>query len=152
MSFNCPEDENDADKRSDDRGPEPEPFAYGTIATRIYAFIGFERVSGIVMYDVTSPYAPQFQQYINNRNFAIEPGDVCGDKGGPALLDCALVGDLETEGVLFIPRQDSPIDVPLLAVSHELSDSTTLYRIDQTAVDDDEDAEDDEDDGEEERD
>ncbi len=131
LSFNCAEDENEADQRSDDRGPEPEPFALGRIDNRSYAFVGFERVSGILVYEVADPYAPNFQQYINNRNFAIEPKDACGEKGAPALPSCALAGDLETEGILFISKQDSPIDVPLLAVSHELSDSTTLYRIDQ---------------------
>ena len=53
MSFNAAEDENEPDKRSDDRGPEPEPLAIGRISNRSYAFVGFERVGGIVAYDVT---------------------------------------------------------------------------------------------------
>ncbi len=142
LSFNAAEDENEPDKRSDDRGPEPEPLAIGRISNRSYAFVGFERVGGIVAYDVTKPAAPRFQQYINNRNFAVEPEDVCGDKGEPAPSTCAEVGDLEPEGILFISRRDSPIDAPLLAVVHELSDSTTLYRIDQIGDDDDDDDED----------
>ena len=44
LSFNAAEDENDFDKRSDDRGPEPEPLAIGRISNRSYAFVGFERV------------------------------------------------------------------------------------------------------------
>ena len=145
LSFNAAEDENDFDKRSDDRGPEPEPLAIGRISNRSYAFVGFERVGGIVAYDVTKPSAPKFQQYINNRNFAYEPEDVCGEKGKPALSTCAMVGDLEPEGILFISRRDSPIDAPLLAVVHELSDSTTLYRIDQIGESDDDDDDEDED-------
>jgi poly(3-hydroxybutyrate) depolymerase len=43
----------------------------------------------------------------------------------------AKVGNLEPEGVLFIPAADSPIGAPLVVVSHELSTSTTLYRVDE---------------------
>ncbi len=49
LSFNCAEDENEPDRRSDDRGPEPEPLALGRIGNRTYAFAGFARVSGILV-------------------------------------------------------------------------------------------------------
>lgn len=139
LAFNSAEDENEPDRRSDDRGPEPEPLAFGRFRDRSYAFVGSERVGGLFVYDVTAPHAPVFQQYINNRNFAVEPKDVCGEKGGPALPDCPLAGDLEPEGLLFISKRDSPIAAPLLAVVHELSDSTTLYRLDPVDNDDDDD-------------
>lgn len=137
LSFNSAEDENEFDARSDDRGPEPEPLAVGRLYGRTYAFVGSERVGGVFMYDITEPYAPEFQQYINNRNFAVEPVDVCGEKGAPALPSCAEAGDLEVEGIVFIPRRASPIGAPLIAVNHELSDSTTLYRVDAIDRDDD---------------
>jgi hypothetical protein len=129
--FNTGEDENVLDSRSDDRGPEPEHLAVGAVEGRDYLFVGFERISGFVVYDITDPRAPVFQQYINNRNFAINPKSVCGPKGSPETPACAEVGDLEPEGFVFIPKEDSPIYVPLLAVIHELSDSTTVYRIDR---------------------
>ena len=33
--------------------------------------------------------------------------------------------------MLFIPKNESPLGVPLLAVAHERSDSTALFRIDE---------------------
>jgi len=116
--FNASSGSNSFDNRSDDRGPEPEAFDIGTIAGRTYAFVGFERISGIMVYDITDPFSPSFQQYINNRNFAESP-------------DSLLSEDVEPEGVFFISADDSPIPgIPMIAVSHEKSDSTTLYRID----------------------
>jgi hypothetical protein len=128
-NFNAAEDSNTRDERSDDRGPESEEAAVGTIRGRHYAFVGFERISGVMVYDVTAPFNPLFQQYINNRNFAVTPNTVCGTRGGPALSTCAQAGDLETEGVTFVPAEDSPIGMPLLLVSHEASDSVTVYKI-----------------------
>jgi hypothetical protein len=128
-SFNAAEDSSTIDNRSDDRGPESEVAAVGTIHGRTYAFVGFERISGIIVYDVTDPLNPSFQQYINNRNFAVEPNSVCGTRGGPTSASCATAGDLETEGISFISADKSPIGVPMLVVAHEASDSVTLYRI-----------------------
>ncbi len=129
-AFNTGEDENLLDSRSDDRGPEPEHLTVGNVDGRDYLFVGFERIGGFVVYDITDPAKPVFQQYINNRDFTLDPKPNCGTKGSPELPTCATVGDLEPEGFVFIPKQDSPIDVPLLGVIHELSDSTTIYRID----------------------
>jgi hypothetical protein len=129
--FNTAEDENKLDSRSDDRGPEPEHLTIGHVGRHTYAFIGFERIGGIIVYEVTNPRTPRFVQYINNRNFALDPKTECPEQGQPITPRCIRVGDLEPEGFVFIPRRDSPIGVPLLAAIHELSDSTTLYRIDR---------------------
>jgi hypothetical protein len=129
--FNVSESANDFDARSDSRGPEPEHLAVGKIGSQVYAFIAFERIGGVMVYDITDPRRPRFQQYINNRNFAVDPRVVCGDKGREQIAGCARAGDLEPEGLLFISAGDSPIGVPMLVVIHELSDSTTLYRIDR---------------------
>ena len=131
--FNAPEDENSFDNRSDDRGPEPEVLDVGMIGEKSYVFVGFERIGGIMVYDVTDPSEVRFEQYINNRNFDIDIRSVCGvggEKGTPEGPSCSQVGDLEPEGLLFISADDSPNGIPLLAVSHELSDSITLYQID----------------------
>ncbi|MCB2180639.1 MAG: choice-of-anchor I family protein [Desulfobulbaceae bacterium] len=115
--FNSTDDENDSfDNRSDDKGPEPEGIALGHIGRRTYAFIGLERVGGIMVYDITNPYAPQFIEYKNTRDF-----------GGDPSLDTA--GDLAPEGLLFISRDRSPVHKPLLVVANEVSGSTTIFEI-----------------------
>ncbi len=119
--FNSQDDRNEFDSRSDDKGPEPEGITVGKVVGRVYAFVLLERTGGIMVYDITDPHAGRFVQYINNRNFN---GDPETGKGG----------DLGPEGVLFIPKQKSPVDHPLLVVANETSDSVTLYRIDSTPL------------------
>lgn len=117
--FNATNDENNFDNRSDDKGPEPEGLAVGTIEGQTFAFIGLERVGGIMVYDVTNPQAPEFVQYLNNRDFSASQAD----------LEAGMAGDLAPEGLAFIAAEDSPTGKPLLAVGNEVSGSTTLYRI-----------------------
>ena len=71
--FNVPDDSNEFDGRSNSRGPEPEALAVGSIGGRSYVFVGLERVGGVMVYDITVPRHPHFEQYINNRNFAVDP-------------------------------------------------------------------------------
>ena len=120
--FNSNNDENDSfDKRSDDKGPEPEGVTIGQIGERIYAFISLERVGGIMVYDITNPYQPTFVQYMNNRNFA---GDA----------EAGTAGDLGPEGILFIKSSDSPTGTPLLVIGNEVSGTTTIYGITEHQV------------------
>ena len=114
-NFNSTNDENDSfDNRSDDKGPEPEGVTIGMVGSRIYAFIGLERVGGIMMYDITDPDNPQFVNYVNNRDFS---GDA----------EAGTAGDLGPEGVLFIDQDQSPTGQNLLVVTNEVSGSTTVY-------------------------
>lgn len=129
--FNCPPDANEFDSRSPRKGVEPEHLTTGKVHGREYVFVALERIGGIMVYDISNPYAPQFQQYINNRNFAVDPRDVCGIKGELALPTCPLAGDLEPEALVFIPKKDSPIGVSLVVVGHESSDSVAVYRVDK---------------------
>ena len=116
--FNADNDENGSfDSRSDAKGPEPEAVTVGTIDGVTYAFIGLERIGGIMVYDVSTPTTPVFVQYLNNRDFS-----------GVAAEGTA--GDLGPEGIAFIPAADSPTEANLLAVANEISGTTTLYRID----------------------
>lgn len=115
--FNANNDENGSfDNRSDDAGPEPEGVAIGEVDGRILAFIGLERIGGVMVYDVTDPTAPTFVQYVNNRNFS---GDA----------EAGTAGDLGPEGLTFISAEDSPNGAPLLVVANEVSGSTTVYSI-----------------------
>src|SRR3954447_1140661 len=74
--FNTPDDSNDFDATSNARGPEPEPLAVGGVGDRQYVFVGFERIGGVMAYDITDPRRPHFEQYINNRDFAVDPAAV----------------------------------------------------------------------------
>ena len=124
-NFNSNNDGNDSmDSRSDDKGPEPEAITVGTINGQTFAFIGLERVGGIMVYDVSNPQNPDFIQYINNRDFSASDSD----------LESGLGGDLGPEGVAFIDADSSPTGVPLLAVANEVSGTTTIYRIDVTEL------------------
>lgn len=115
--FNATNDENDTfDNRSDNKGPEPEGVAIGVIGGRTFAFIGLERVGGIVVYDVTDPHAPVFCNYVNTRDFS---GDV----------EAGTAGDSGPEGLKFIPKKDSPINQPLLAVAYEISGSLRIFAV-----------------------
>ncbi len=119
INFNNTNDENEPENRSDDAGPEPEALAVGEIDGRYYAFIGLERVGGIMVYDITDPAAPVFEEYANDRNFDTSLDPSTGDD----------IGDLGPEGIEFISAEDSPIDEPMIAVSNEVSGTTTLYRV-----------------------
>lgn len=131
--FNSTNDDNDSfDNRSDDKGPEPEGVVTGRYFGRTYAFIGLERVGGIMVYDVTNPYAPEFQTYVNNRNFS---EDVCleRDEDGDCITGAGnanpAAGDLGPEGLTFIPWYQSPTWRPLLLVGNEVSGTTTVYQV-----------------------
>ncbi len=118
--FNSNHSESNFEGRSDDKGPEPENLTIGEVDGRTYAFIGLERVGGIVVYDITDPAASTFVTYINNRDFSVSVED------GGALADA---GDLGPEGLEFIPADSSPTGAPLLAVGNEVSGTTTLFEV-----------------------
>jgi 2',3'-cyclic-nucleotide 2'-phosphodiesterase/3'-nucleotidase/5'-nucleotidase len=117
--------------RSDKKGLEPEDVTIARLFGRVYAFIGLERIGGIMIYDITNPHHVSFVDYFNSRDFSVptcfdvnaETGCNQGDETNPA------VGDLGPEMVHLIAADDSPNGKPLLAVSHEISGTTTLYEI-----------------------
>ena len=53
--FNSSGENDTFDERSDDKGPEPEAVALGEIDGRTYAFVGLERIGGIMVWDITDP-------------------------------------------------------------------------------------------------
>ncbi|NES87273.1 MAG: PEP-CTERM sorting domain-containing protein [Moorea sp. SIO2B7] len=127
--FNSNNDENQSfDNRSDNKGPEPEGIALAKFGYKTYAFIGLERVGGIMTYDVTDPFNPTFVDYVNNRNFSVVFEDEDGDPD-PTPEQLAAWGDSGPEGLLFISGDDSPNGVPLLVVANEVSGTTTIYEI-----------------------
>ncbi len=94
------------DKRSSDKGCEPENVTVGEVGRRRYAFAGLERTSGVAVFDITDPEAPKMVDYY------LDPLD-----RGP-------------EGILFISADDSPISgQALLVVGYEYSKTLTIYTV-----------------------
>ncbi len=121
--FNSGNDENnDFDSRSDAKGPEPEALTLGSMGGRTYAFVGLERMGGIMTFDITDPENVSFVDYINNRDFSID-----FDDGISSEIEAA--GDLGPEGIEFVPAHQSPNGTPLLLVANEVSGTTTIYEI-----------------------
>ncbi|MBD2730394.1 choice-of-anchor I family protein [Nostoc sp. FACHB-892] len=120
--FNSNNEENNFDDRSDNKGPEPEDVKIAEINGRFYAFVGLERISGVMVYNITDPLNPTFVNYANNRDFTVSP--TINDKTNPE------VGDLGPEGLLFISAVNSPNGKPLLVTANEVSGSTTIFSID----------------------
>lgn len=121
--FNSNHSETNLEGRSDDKGPEPESLAIGEVDGRTYAFIGFERIGGVVVYDISEPTDAAFVTYLNRRDFSVSVED-----DGVERLSAA--GDLGPEGITFIPAETSPTGSPMLAVANEVSGTTTIYAID----------------------
>lgn len=115
-NFNSNHKEANLEGRSDDKGPEPEGVTLGEIDGRTYAFIGLERIGGIMVYDVTDPARATFVTYVNNRDFT-------------APADSPEAGDLGAEGLVFIPAADSPNGENLVVVGNEVSGTTTIFEI-----------------------
>ncbi len=61
-------------------------------------------------YDISDPRRPFFVHYANTSTAGISP-------------------DVSPEGVLFINEDDSPNGKPLVVVSHEVSNTTTIFEI-----------------------
>lgn len=113
--FNADNEANDTfDERSDDKGPEPEGLVVGEVDGEPYAFIGLERIGGIMAYNISDPANPEFVDYINSRDFE---GDA----------EAGTAGDLGPEGLTFIAAEDSPTGEPLVAAAYEISGGTSLY-------------------------
>jgi len=121
--FNATHDEGDTfDNRSDNKGPEPEGITVGHLGNKTFAFIGLERIGGVMAYDITDPTAPFFVDYLNTRE------DWTSEDPESVLADA---GDLGPEGLVFISAQDSPNGEALLVIGNEVSGTTAVYQINQ---------------------
>jgi 3-phytase len=94
--------------RMDNKGPEPENVVVGTVRGQTYAFVGLERASGILVYNVSEPTKPRFVQYIRNTTTLAE-------------------GDISPEGLKFVPANKSPNGKALLIVGYEFSGSMAVF-------------------------
>ena len=120
-AFNAMNDDNDSfDSRSDAKGPEPEGVVVGVVDGTPYAFVGLERISAVIVYDVSDPEAPTYAGFIANRDYSVGV-QLADGSTNPA------VGDLGPEGLAFVPAVDSPTRQALLITSNEVSGTVTLY-------------------------
>ena len=115
-NFNATNDENNFDNRSDDKGPEPEGVVLGEVNGKMYAFVGLERVGGVVMYDITDPTNPTFASYVNTRDYSGDP-------------EAGTSGNLAPEGLAFIPASESPNGTALLVVTYEVSGTVQVFEL-----------------------
>ena len=113
-AFNNNEDEKKGDTRSDDKGAEPEALTLGKVGDRLFAFVGLERMSTIMVFDITNPYDVKFQDYFYNRG--LEPS-------------ADISGDLAPEGMTFVPAAQSATNEALLIVGNEISGSIAVWEI-----------------------
>ncbi|MFC6095734.1 choice-of-anchor I family protein [Flavobacterium qiangtangense] len=109
--FNSDHEENGFKVRSRAKGPEPEGITLATIAGKTFAFIGLERIGGVMVYDVTNPNDVKFVDYKNNRTVSAYSGD-----HGP-------------EGILHIKAADSPTSKDYIIVANEISGTLTLFEV-----------------------
>ena len=122
-AFGATNDENGSfDDRSDDKGPEPEGVVVGEVDGRTFAFVGLERISAIIVYDVSDVEAPTYAGFLSNRDYSVEAALPDGSTN-PA------VGDLGPEGLVFIPPADSPTGQALLVVSNEVSGTLSVWAL-----------------------
>jgi len=109
------DDGEDGENRSDAKGPEPEAIAVGEVGGHLYAFIGLERDSGIMIYDVTKPSQSFFVNYIPPAFVGMTPAGVVAAHG--------------PEVITFIPPSESTTGEAQIAVSYEISGTTLVYEL-----------------------
>lgn len=99
--------------RADAKGVEPEAIEIGRVGQQTYAFIGLERDSGIMVYNISDPGDARFETYIDG--FVTE--------------------NIAPEVIEFISAEDSTTGNAQIAVSYEVSGTTAVYDIDRRAAD-----------------
>ncbi|MDQ0230048.1 choice-of-anchor I family protein [Metabacillus malikii] len=115
--FNTSNDTNEFDSRSDDKGPEPETVTIGQVQDRQFAFIGLERTGGIMIYDISNPAHPSFNQYFSSRIISEDENVTTAN------------ADVAPEGLTFIPSSNSPTGQNILLAAHEVSGTIAAYQI-----------------------
>ena len=127
-NFNASNDKNDFDNRSDNKGVEPEGVTIGQVGSQTIAFVGLERISSVMAFDVTDPMNVKLLGEINTRSFDDAKLEMA--KNGTAAANAD--GDLGPEGLTFISATDSPSGKPLLLVGFEVSGTSRVFELDFT--------------------
>jgi len=116
-NFNSTNDDNDSRKnRSDDKGPEPEAIEAMKFGDRTFVVIGNERMSNLMIYEITDPMNPEFIGMEINRDFSVD-------------ADNADAGDLGPEDIKFVDKANTPDGEHWLIVSNEVSGTISFYHV-----------------------
>ncbi|GAA4272719.1 choice-of-anchor I family protein [Aquimarina gracilis] len=98
----------EADKRSDDKGAEPEAVTTLKVGSKTLLFVGLERTGGIMVYDITNPASPVFVEWLRDAE------------------------DISPEGLVVVKADDSPTGKSLIIITHEVSNSIAIYEVNKT--------------------
>ena len=112
--FNASNSNIKLDSRSGKKGPEPEDITLGQVNGKTYAFVGLERIGGVMAFDVTNPAQVLYKDYLNTRDFSSK-----------------IAGDVAPEGIAFIDASDSPNSYPMLAAAYEVSGTVSLFKVNE---------------------
>ncbi len=101
--FNWDWEDNETDKRSDDKGAEPEAVEVLKLNEKTILLVGLERNSQIMVFDISNPTSPVFIQFLQRAT------------------------DYAPEGLLAISSDNSPTGKALVVVSNEDSGTISIY-------------------------
>lgn len=90
------------DRRSDDKGPEPEAIAFGSINGRDYVFVGAERQNGIFQFDITDLANVSIVGYFNPVTSSLDSGGAFISPESIQFLAAAAEGNLTGLDLLFV--------------------------------------------------
>lgn len=110
--FNCSNDDISFEDRSGKKGPEPEDIKTMIIDGKVMAFIGLERIGGVMMYDVSDPTNPAYVDYLNLRDFSDD-----------------ISGSVSPEGLCTVSAKDSPTNKPMLIIANEVSGDVNVVEV-----------------------
>ena len=99
------QDEGEADGRSDDKGAEPEAVKTLKVGEETLLFVGLERTSGILVYNVTNPLNPTFVTWLYDGQ------------------------DVAPEGLIVVDKADSPTGNYLMIATYEVSSTIAIYEL-----------------------
>ncbi len=109
--FNTDNESTTLKNRSRSKGPEPEGVTVATIAGKVYAFVGLERVGGVMVYNITDPANVKFVDYKNNRTAT------------------QATSDLGPEGIIYISAANSPTGKPYVMIANEISGNISVFEV-----------------------
>ncbi|MGN1060692.1 MAG: choice-of-anchor I family protein [Candidatus Coproplasma sp.] len=112
--FNCSNDKNTLDGRSKKKGPEPETVLVRYIDGKPYAFVGLERVSGVMTFDLSNlKYGEAtLKDYTSTRDYTQ-----------------AMAGDVAPEGMDYIEASEKTGGKNVLVVANENSGTVAFYAV-----------------------